>query len=58
MKVVLGCAKDIGGELAALWRGRVELGWEKLKAKTGERSLPLPRRMEDSCGHDRAQDAG
>ena len=41
MKVVRGCAKDTGRELAALWRGRVELSWEKLKAKTGERSLPL-----------------
>lgn len=42
MKVVLGYAKEIGGELAALWRwGGVEFGWEKLKAKTEERSLPL-----------------
>ena len=41
MKVVLGYAKEIGGELAALWGGGVEFGWEKLKAKTEERSLPL-----------------
>lgn len=32
MKAILSCAKEIGRELAALWR--VETNWEMLKAKT------------------------
>lgn len=58
MKVVLGYAKEIGGELAALGGGGVRLGEAQGQDRREVLATAQLRRMEGRCGRDGAQDAG